>query len=62
MAIILQKYITKFNLILPQQFGFQKGKNAIDAISYIVESIYNTLDNKNHKLSVSRPEKDVLYN
>lgn len=44
--------MTKSHLIPPQQFGFQEGKNASDTISYIVESLNNSLDNKNHTSSV----------
>ena len=51
-TIRLSNYITKCNLISPQHFGFQKGKNMTDAISFLIKSIYNALDNKNHTLSV----------
>ena len=39
-------------MISPQQFEFQKGKNTTDDISFLIKSIYNALDNKNHTLSV----------
>ena len=53
MSTRLVRYLEKFNLICPQQFGFRKGKSTADAIVNLTELVYGALDDKNHALTIS---------
>ena len=48
----ITKYLSKFNLISPQQFGFTKGKSTSDAVNSILDYIYSALNEKKYALSV----------
>lgn len=45
-------YCVEFNLINPNQFGFQKNKSTSDAILLFTEQCYQTLENKNYLISI----------
>ena len=46
------KYLTKFNLICPQQFGFLKGKSTFHAVNSIIEFIYDSFNRKQNCISI----------
>jgi hypothetical protein len=46
------RYLKAFSLILVDQYGFQKNKSTTDAILQLSEYIYDSLNSKNHALSV----------
>ena len=48
----VMSYLTKFNIICPEQFGFLKSKSTFDAINSLVEYIYDSFNDKNHCISV----------
>ena len=48
----LSSYFLKHNIISNTQFGFQKGISTLDALINLSESIYNSLNRKNHYLSI----------
>lgn len=45
-------YFNKFNLFAPSQFGFLKNKSTNDALFELTEKIYESLNSKNHHLSI----------
>ena len=45
-------YLSKFNIICSEQFGFLKGKSTFDAINSLIEYIYSSFNNKNNCISV----------
>ena len=48
----LTKFLSKFSLLSPNQFGFQKGLSCFDAISSLVEYLYKQINENKHVLSV----------
>ena len=48
----LISFFSKFSLFSGSQFGFLKGKNTVDALIDLTEDIYESLDNKEHHISV----------
>ena len=48
----LVSYIVSINLIDPSQFGFQSGKSTQDAILFLIEKIYDNLNNSTSTLAV----------
>ena len=52
MAKRLFSFNRKFSIITPTQFGFQPGISTSDALIKISELIYQSLDNKNHHISI----------
>ena len=48
----LYKFFTKYKILSPTQFGFQKGSSCSDAISYLTEFIYDALNQKKFIVSV----------
>ena len=48
----LVSFISKFNLLTTQQFGFQKKKCTLDAIVCLTEKIYQSLNQKNYNVNV----------
>ena len=46
------KYCCKFNIIYPEQFGFQKNKSTTDAILLFTDQCYQTLEQKNFLASI----------
>jgi hypothetical protein len=48
----LVKFLSKYKILSPSQFGFQKGKSTIDAVLKLTECLYNALDSKLHSLSI----------
>ena len=53
---IMKKYLLEFidsqNIISHKQFGFQKGKSTLDALTKFSKLIYEQLDQSNHVLSI----------
>ena len=53
---LMKKYLVEFidsnNIISPKQFGFQRGKSTVDALSNFSKLIYEQLDQSNHVLSI----------
>jgi retron-type reverse transcriptase len=45
-------YLDTFSLISPCQYGFQKNCSTADAIIKLTDHIYNSLNSKNHSLSI----------
>ena len=52
MATRLVSFLEKIDLISKYQFGFQKGKSTSDALTMLTESIYNSINNRQHHISV----------
>ena len=48
----LTKWMSKHAIISPKQFGFQKGKSTIDALSSLTDYIYNSINSKHHLISI----------
>ena len=48
----LTKFMTKFHLITPNQFGFVKGRSCFDAISSLMEFLYSQFNENKHVISV----------
>jgi exonuclease III len=48
----LSKFLFKYSIITPYQFGFQRNKSTCDAISTLSEYIYEGLNEKKHNISV----------
>ena len=48
----LSKFISKYNLINDNQFGFQKNKNSSDAILEFLDNLYDSLNNDQHHLAI----------
>ena len=48
----LTKYLSKYSIITPQQYGFQKGLSTTDAIINLTEHIYTALNNREHNCTV----------
>ena len=48
----LENFLTKFNILSPNQFGFRKGKSCNDAISSLMEYVYSALNRKEFIASV----------
>jgi hypothetical protein len=46
------RYLGAFSLVSVDQYGFQKNKSTTDAILQLSEYIYDSLNSKNHTLSV----------
>ena len=51
-ALRLVNFMQKYNIITPNQYGFQKGRSTADAILKLMEYIYNALNEKKHNLTV----------
>lgn len=49
----LSCFLSRFNIISENQFGFQKSKSTTDAILNFVEEIYQVLNDKKHALGIS---------
>ena len=47
----LNKYLSKFNVLHPKQFGFQAGKSTTDALISFVSMVQDNFENKKHTLS-----------
>ena len=45
-------FISKYNIIKPNQFGFQSNKSTSDAILEFLENIYDSFNNNKHYLSI----------
>ena len=45
-------FISKYNIIKPNQFGFQSNKSTSDAILDFLENIYDSFNNNKHYLSI----------
>ena len=52
MASRLFCFLKKYSLLSPQQFGFIHGKSCSDAVSSLMEYIYNALNSKQYVISV----------
>ena len=52
MSARLTKFLTKFSLITPNQFGFVKGLSCFDAISSLMEYLYSQINKNKHVISV----------
>ena len=52
MANRMVKFISKYSLITPNQFGFQKNKSTLDAISTLTDHIYDKLNAKQHSVAI----------
>ena len=52
MANRMTKYLKKFNIMSPYQFGFQKGKSTCDAVCSLTEYIYDSLNARKHAVSL----------
>ena len=52
MASRLFNYLSKKNIISPEQFGFQPRKNTTDAISKLVEKIYTSFNRKEFAVGI----------
>ena len=48
----LWKFINKFNILTPQQYGFIKGKSTEDAVVSLTEELYKNLNSYNHSIAV----------
>ena len=48
----ITSFFSKFNIISKSQFGFQKGVSTADALIELTESIYQSLNNKSHHISI----------
>jgi hypothetical protein len=48
----LVKFLTKYNILSPSQFGFQKSKSTADAVLKLTEYLYGALNSKSHCLSI----------
>ena len=48
----LLSFCSKFSLISPVQYGFQRGKSTCDALVHITELIYKSLNDKNHQFAI----------
>jgi exonuclease III/thymidine kinase len=48
----LTEYVAQNNILHPQQFGFQKGKNTSDSIASLVKTILEAMDQKNDTYGV----------
>ena len=46
------KFFDKYSLFSESQYGFLKGKSTLDAMIQFVDAIYESLNNKNHHLSI----------
>ena len=57
----LVSFFSKFNILSPYQFGFQKNKNTIDAIINYVDLMYNSLNSKKETEYFHRPAKSVRF-
>ena len=51
-AVRLVEFMQKYNMITPNQYGFQKGRSTADAILKLMEYIYKALNEKKHNLTV----------
>ena len=53
---IMKKFLIEFiednNILSPNQYGFQRGKNTLDALIHFTKNLYNQLDRSNHVLSI----------
>ena len=47
----LLKFLAKYKILSPKQFGFQSGISTCDALINLTEEIYRALDNKEHYIS-----------
>ena len=52
MATRLVSFLNKYNVISPNQFGFQKGKNTTQAILNFLTKIYESFNEKMHTVGV----------
>ena len=52
MKVYLVDFISKYNIINPKQFGFQKNKSTEDALINFSEHLYSQLDNSKSTLSI----------
>lgn len=52
MANRMSKYLSKFSLITPSQFGFQKDRGTCDAICTLTDYIYEKMNEKEHSVAV----------
>ena len=48
----LYEFIISHTLVSPNQFGFQKRKSTVDAVSCVTEYIYDSLHNKKHSVMI----------
>ena len=48
----MTRFIEKYNILSPNQFGFQQGKSTTNAIVTFTEYIYNSLNKGNHDISL----------
>ena len=47
----LLKFVNKYNIISPKQYGFQSGVSTCDALINLTEEIYKALDDKKHYIA-----------
>lgn len=52
MAIRMTKFMTKYSILSRCQFGFQKGRSTCDAVSSLVDFVYEQLNNKKHNIAL----------
>jgi hypothetical protein len=52
MVTRLMKFLIRYKILSPVQFGFQSKKSTSDAVLKFVEYIYQSLNNKSHALSI----------
>jgi hypothetical protein len=52
MVTRIMDFLVKFSILSPVQFGFQSKKCTSDAVVKLVESIYESFNNKSHALSI----------
>ena len=48
----LYDFVISHSLVSPNQFGFQKGKSTVDAVSCVTEYLYDSLNNKKHAIMI----------
>ena len=50
MAVRMTKFLSRFGVLSPNQFGFQKGISTCDAIISLMDLLYEGLNRKNHNV------------
>lgn len=49
----LVSYLSRYNILNSDQFGFRKGRSTSDALIHIIDKIYNALNSREHVFGVS---------
>ena len=48
----MMSFLEHMDILDPEQFGFRKNRSTIDAITYLIESVIDSLDRREHVLSI----------